>query len=117
MKTQHTPVPWSIGGFQYKDWRHSGEKSRGIIILANPNKNTVPNTIAEILESNFNINFEANAEFIVRACNSHDQLLESCEQMLWILNDPSTQINGGRRIFDKIISNAKSALEAAKGEA
>lgn len=75
--------PWHLGRVQYRHWRHSGlgdtgrnfkhpsgAKSYGVIILSNPGNKSLPNTIAELLESNFNLNYEENAKRIVTCVNA-----------------------------------------------
>ena len=53
---------------------------------------------------------EANAEFIVRACNSHDALVEACQEMFEELL--SQQYNP----TSKIMKKWKQALKQAEGE-
>jgi hypothetical protein len=66
MKTKHTPTPWKV--------LHKGsgafEISKGIILICNRSPRS------NIEES------EATGEFIVKACNNHDNLLKACKLIL-----------------------------------
>lgn len=73
--TQHTPVPWltiaaqepSDGGIDYA-------------ILTQIDGVTVCIAEAfEVVDDDVRVNAKANAEFIVRACNSHDELVEELQ--------------------------------------
>ena len=72
----HTPLPWHIG-------QGNGEGSifskEGRMRLENGGTTLYP--ICNIID--FNGEQQANAEFIVRACNSHYELLEACEKALY----------------------------------
>jgi len=57
-------------------------------------------------------NEEANARFIVTACNSHDELLEACEEAM---NYLTTLI--GSRAFDLDTQDTLSTLGAAIAKA
>lgn len=115
--SEYTQGPWTLGKVQYKHWRHSGKndagnnfkhpngcKSRGIIILAHPNGNEIPNTIAEILESNFNLDFEANARLIAAA----PDLLEVLQDLV-----KEYEIDDG--IKSNYWDRAKFAIAKARG--
>jgi len=67
--TGHTPVPWSIGK---RRWITSGDVDIARI-----------HDVSRIGEAEA----VANAEFIVRACNSHDALLEALERAYQALSD------------------------------
>jgi hypothetical protein len=69
--TGHTPVPWSIGK---RRWITSGDVDIARI-----------HSVSKIGENEA----VANAEFIVRACNSHDALLEALENLLGQLENVS----------------------------
>ena len=61
---------------------------------------------------------EANAEFIVRACNAHDALVEACKLAHEIIS-LNTQKHGLESVDDNvftIIELLESALNKAKGE-
>jgi len=57
-------------------------------------------------------NFEANAEFIVRACNSHTELLEALELLVKEFHPLMTWNHG----YDKLFNKASAAIAEAKGE-
>ena len=74
--TQHTPVPWSIGGL-------SSNPGEGHVIESDSADRTIAWTANSYCTSNdeeyISQEDEANAEFIVRACNSHYDLLETLD--------------------------------------
>lgn len=63
-KTQHPPTPWSASNNEIR--------SLNSVLLATMQKHLLIN----------GINQEANAEFIVKACNSHEALVEALEDIL-----------------------------------
>lgn len=70
METKHTPGPW----YQHrtKDKVYANVRSANVGCIADCGSRS--DSIAQ-----------ANAAFIVRACNSHDKLLEACKTALWEL--------------------------------
>jgi len=66
MKTEHTPTPWEIG------ISHTEE-----IAIRHPEGDCIA-TVCDLLEGEA----QANASFIVRACNSHDELVACLEDIL-----------------------------------
>ena len=79
--TQHTPVPWSIKCQEDLDpegngyiWAIKGKRLSEEKNLNGGWKHYVQNPAVA--------NSEANAEFIIRACNSHDALLEALEAVV-----------------------------------
>jgi len=74
--SEHTVTPWIIDGHQivYDDMevcRVSGDA------------------------------WEANAAFIVRACNSHDELLEACKQLVEAASHSGRVIGYDSQVFDR----------------
>jgi hypothetical protein len=69
-QTQHTPGPWRLG-------------DAGATIFGPKNGNPCPEMIASVKK-------RANAEFILRACNSHADLLRLCKQALEMVQDPTS---------------------------
>ena len=68
MKQEHSATPWILN-----IW------TTGRISIESFSKNAKPqHPIAEVHQMHNNEQ-KANAEFIVRACNSHDALLEACK--------------------------------------
>ena len=100
--------------------KHTGgiwEVLYGSEILSNENN-------AFVAETNFNIvngkgsrkatrEETANAEFIVRACNSHDELLEACKEMLeeYIADLRENGVTDGN-YFSHLLENAIRKAEA-----
>ena len=66
-KTEHTPTPWRTGDL----WN---------TVFGPPNGNPCPEIVATVHGPR-----KANAEFIVRACNCHEDLLEACKIALPLL--------------------------------
>ena len=62
--TQHTPTPWIICGHHRKD----------------------TNQITYVIPTATNEEFQANATFIVRACNNFDKLLAACKEAQGLLD-------------------------------
>jgi hypothetical protein len=61
---------------------------------------------------------DANAEFIVRACNSHDDLMAALEDMMaWARAVSDEYIDGGdlREDYRQALSDARDALAAGRG--
>ena len=102
--TGHTPVPWSIGK---RRWITSGDVDIARI-----------HSVSKIGENEA----VANAEFIVRACNSHDALLEALE-----LYDSFSKANDDWRQMvrnllnsddtPEVVIKAREAIAKAKGGA
>ena len=69
-KQGHTPTPWVIGpnNLDIRDGKHEDN----IVSLKYQDHVSCEQQ-------------EANAAFIVRACNSHDALVEACKEMLGAL--------------------------------
>ena len=95
--TGHTPTPWSIGK---RRWITSGDLDIARI-----------HSVSKIGEAEA----VANAEFIIRACNSHDDLVDTLQAVRWFFlmgavkarRDP----NDAER---KIISQVVDAIAKAK---
>ena len=114
--TQHTPTPWSIKCQEDLDpegngyiWAIKGKRLSEEKNLNGGWKHYVQNPAVA--------NSEANAEFIIRACNSHDALLEVLETLMDLeggepgsYDDPDTQERA-----DEIWQYASNAIAKAKG--
>ena len=89
--TQHTPVPWSL---EYRRWITSGD-----VYIARIHD------VSKIGEAEA----VANAEFIIRACNSHDALLEALEMALRMMEGESLdeQFDGEAEVIRDAIAQAK----------
>jgi hypothetical protein len=73
-EAQHTPGPWKVFGVRRNQYL--------AVIDSIPDQDgkVIANCICHVAMTNPDA--QANAEFIVRACNAHDDLLEACEQAL-----------------------------------
>lgn len=90
-KREPTPVPWSVSDISHGPAR----------IIECPKRHLIAQTLGE--------NDEANAEFIVRACNSHNDLLTVCEELLCRLPCMPDNHDGNRAI-----KKAKAAIAKAE---
>lgn len=71
--SKHTPVPWRVsGGFNMKV--RAGESTE----IADCAGDDAPKTASECA---------ANAAFIVRACNAHDDMLAACRSAVVYLHE------------------------------
>ena len=97
--TGHTPLPWTIG--RGRRWITSGEVDIARI-----------HDVSKIGEDEA----VANAEFIVRACNSHYDLLDALETLLNMLPDSNMgEIGVTANTMHDIIITAEDAIAKAKG--
>ena len=113
-QTQHTPTPWTAAGWS----------SNGTPIIAKDPLKTIARTVAVIpceyatasrimlRNANQQADYElrttkANAAFIVRACNAHEQLVAFAEHMVRYFEENP---NG----YDDMRQQARAALSAAK---
>ena len=112
--TQHTPTPWSIGGL-------SSNPGEGHVIESDSADRTIAWTANSYCASNdeeyISQEDEANADFIIQACNSHDALVEVLETLMALedgepgsYDDPDTQERA-----DEIWKYARNAIDKAKG--
>ena len=67
----HTPIPWALDEYLLKE----------SIAVINPKENTLKySCIASVHKTaRAKDEAEANAAFIVTACNAHDDLIEACK--------------------------------------
>lgn len=124
MTKQHTPTPWR-GKIDGK-WGDSGEwivehpdcGSAAIAITAHNNRKVVAIVVQAEDEYESLELLEANAAFIVRACNAHDELVAALEEtrvFLQIFLDAETSVVGIEQIKGRISRN-DAALRKARGE-
>lgn len=102
-KTKHTPLPWFI--MDYMDY----EETKQVAI----SDETATRYIA-VLDDNDETD-EANAAFIVRACNNHYELLEALENAANVLAGIAT---GDLKTIDRdspALLKARTAIAKAEG--
>ena len=106
--SDHSPLPWTCEnrhGYDYEIW--SGEN--------------------EIVSVGAGTDAEADAAFIVRACNAHDSLVAACEALLNFFGDLHAELvvddfyrtSGNpddEETGTEIIRNALAVVNKAKGE-
>lgn len=95
-KPQHTPTPWEV--LQVED-THQG-------IFSN-----CGNEAQSLIAQTFDGNEKANAEFIVRAVNCHEELLAASQALLSELR--WTSKHGEFPGMDKVIAEADKAIAKA----
>lgn len=115
---EHTPTPWSIKRAKFPA---DGQYDYGISAVLMDGK---PYCIAETFgrcSLNFTLEAEANAAFIIKACNSHDALvkaLRECVQDIVFcerVRDPS--FNPRSLGVGTVLGDAIATLDAADGAA
>lgn len=113
METKHTPTPWTVGYaslsvegktekgvmkiLDIRGWGHLTGRGHGALGLSDEQGKQVQ---------------EANAEFIVRACNSHDALVEALEKIANMGNESTVDGHGeAKRIARDAIAKAKAGVQ------
>ena len=74
---EHTPVPWehgSRGNARFVVYGGKAVHGKAICVMRS--------TQADPPDHPLNLEADANAEFIVQACNAHDDLLAACQEGL-----------------------------------
>ncbi len=61
-------------------------------------------------------NDRANAEFIVRACNAHEDLLAICEDATTAIYDAMHAGSLSRNYHDDVMDKIEAAIKKARGE-
>lgn len=95
--TKHTPTPWAIS-------------SNGFNIYGPPDAEGQVTFVASIFRKPIQDIEDANAEFIVRACNAHDELLAACKATLKYLQYSSKHAEN-RELRKQI----RAAVDKAEG--
>lgn len=99
MTTNHTPTPWEIREHNYGNVRGA----HGLFMVGNN---------APIADGIYGRNIseaDANADFIVKACNAHDDLVAVLEK----ITDEMTRLN---TVMKETWEEAQSLLAKARGE-
>ena len=76
----HTPIPWKV-----KVYDHTDETR--VEIMCQPDETGFSRLLARLVYQGCETTRIDNAEFIVRACNCHDELLEACESFVALFDD------------------------------
>jgi hypothetical protein len=96
--TKHTPTPWKM------DDKNGILSENGKVIATTRMRNR---------------NYDpcwANQEFIVRAVNSHYQLLQACKEALTIVDLTSSAVFGNSETFKASIQHLKEAIKIAESD-
>jgi hypothetical protein len=102
--SKHTPTPWRVTEHERND--------ESIALCIHSDAMGMP--ICRLGGNISQINVEANAEFIVRAVNSHDKLVEAAERLLATL-DAHLKTPHLERLNSQM-GQFRAALAMAKGE-
>lgn len=112
MNPKHTPTPWKV------KYRHTYGTSEAIAIIADN-----VGVVATACSSNFSIEQRlANAEYVVRAANAHEELLEVArlsDRYLTKLIEDNDFIDLPRQLIDLLIDWRKTvgaAIAKAEGD-
>ena len=95
-KVKHTETPWTVSA--------NTIRAQSSLLLA---------TIKEHLESN-NVPQQANAEFIVRAVNNHELLLEACKEAKYNLSRRSETSQKWSINDQKVFELLEQAIQQAE---
>ncbi len=108
IKPKHTPLPWHISNHAF------GGADTGAKIIVRSNKAIV---VCAATVHIGGVNAETNAAFIVRACNSHYELLEALRNMvrLYEPNGETDQKSPGQFYRKAIAAIAKAESCVGRG--
>jgi hypothetical protein len=112
MTQEHTPTPFRVVAHSWEETGIYAGDERIAVCQINSG-------VSEETQDEYETIMDNNADFIVRACNSHDQLLEALKAMLFLreCSDEDGYINGiGFVNTDAILDNARAAIAAVEGE-
>lgn len=116
-KTEHTPTPWGIERTRDTMWigpmRPDGHKVASIVFYVHRG----PDYIDE-----HNMRAEANAEFIVNAVNSHDEMLAALKDAKDTIHacdagDPTTETGWANDDLLDVWKACDAAISRATGQA
>ena len=101
---KHTPGPWSFNGAAT-----ISAESKFIAVVAIDKRYTLLE-IPEVREQ------QANAEFIVRACNSHDELVGVVNELVAWLGKSPEQLRSTPNALTSIMTKVNAVLTSAQGK-
>lgn len=98
-------------------WWVDDEDETGCIFIASGSGDTY-HTLAEVISADADVDAEVNATLIVQAVNNHDALVDALETLISENCKCCEQYDGEAGCMDgcDVITAARAALEAAKGE-
>lgn len=108
---KHTPLPWKMDGDGFDSVAARDFGTDGYCIFSVDDDGCYKDGICDLLNIVDDAESQANAEFIIRACNSHYELLEALKQVNHTLT-----IHGkvdGRSDLHKFVVSAIAKAEAA----
>ena len=104
----HTPTPWSIGHSMERNYIYGGGSH--LACIGSRENGFFIHDDGSLNES------EANAAFIVRAVNSHDDLLEALETLLALDTDGEAGCRIDPIEYGRALAMARAAVAKARGE-
>jgi len=105
-QAQHTPVPWHY-------WERNDSRKYVIADSEATEAGRMPlgtNMIADVVPVSTGNHHEANAAFIVRACNAHDEMLTACRARL---NEWHKNVSNMEKKEPESVKLSRSAIVAA----
>jgi hypothetical protein len=103
--SEHTALPWTVHRFNPDEIRILSDSSHVAIVLWTESR--TPGGTIEFEQR------EANAEYIVRACNAFPDLLAACKELLVLASAYSPE----RKAENGVIARANAAIAAQEGGA
>lgn len=106
-QTNHTPTPWSLDGVEWIDTEAGGYRFRRL--------SSWDQTIALVQVDEDDEEQQANAEFIVRACNSHQDLMEALRSIADASDGTEIGTSELRALKNRMGDIARAAIAKAAG--
>ena len=100
--SKHRPLPWHTENERINVWDELGCLVARVMLHRD-----TPEKWEETM---------CTADFIVRACNAHDDLLEACEQLLALLPEAASPYWPSYYRGHPTVTNAEAAIAKAKGK-
>ena len=118
---EHTPTPWKLGDLPIVEYNPRSHNSlfheRGGSIMAGDDADIVVGGCQDEQGGAVGVLRNADAEFIVRAVNCHDELVAACEAGLATINWFRAHSRGVDMINgSEIVKQLRAAIKNAKGE-
>lgn len=105
---KHTPTPWYVDYNDVSDYQLPIKHESGAVIA----------DVCLLESDHVSVTERVDAEFILRACNAHDDLLAACERAIEVIDNPDHEIGCTCYAADlrAAIAKAKPPAEMAKAE-
>lgn len=106
---KHTELPWSFDKSEFRKFKIDGATHSGIATVHNGWQDT--EEMSKGLSGN---EIRSNAEFIVKACNNHYQLLDALKKIRDV--DGNIPTEHAAALFASLNRTAREAIKAAEKE-